>query len=235
MRNFVIVLLKELLQGNLDERAQRRYAAALNAVCGVHREVSAQTLDERLNGIMQQLDDGNMSQGFRFIFAVPDTWQYLRDDTRVRVQNYVVEMPDSEVGPHLLKALGLDALRSLAVRRLARLDQYQLDELIRSGQDSYGATLANRAVELYVQSANYNEANFRGIHLIIPLARFLEAHHIERIIKAAAENNQVAGSFEKPGVLRAIRNAECIPKERFNQLCQDHDVKLESDEDEIPF
>jgi hypothetical protein len=233
VRNFVIVLSKELLLGGLDERAERRYVAALEAVRSMHREVFERTLDEKLNGIMQRLEDEKLANGFRFIVTIPYTWQYTGDDVRVRIENFVADMPDEETVPGLLRGLDFVPLRAKAIWRLSRVNAVQLDELIRFEQRDYEDELVDRAVELYEASTSFADANHRGTHLIIPLARYLQPYHVERIMKAVAENDQIASSFDLERVLRAIQNAECVPQEQFDKLLEDHGIVIQAEE--LPF
>jgi hypothetical protein len=227
VRNFVRVLCKKLLLEDLDEQARRRHVAALRAVRIMHHEVMEGTLDEDLNGIMQRLEDEGLVNGHRFIYEIPDTWQYVGDDLRLRIQNFVVDMPDHAVVPDLLRALGFAPLTAEARQRLSHVDAQQLDGLLRFEERGGEVWFADRAVELYEASSSFSEANFRGTHLIIPLAPYLQSHHVERIVGAAAENAQIAHSFELDRVLRAIRHANIVSWERFHQLLEEHGITFE--------
>jgi hypothetical protein len=230
VRNFVIILSKALLLADLDEKQKRRYVAALEAVRSMHREISERTLDEKLNEIMLRLEDEQFANAFRFIFAASDAWQYLRDDIRVRLENFVTEMPDEELIPGLLRALDFAPLRSNAVQRLGRVNHIQLDELIRFEQRDYGDEFVGRAVELYEASTSFADANFRGTRLIVPLARFLQPQHVERIVRAVAENDQISNSFNLDRVLQAIWDAECVPEDHFDELLESHAIPSQTEE-----
>lgn len=232
IRNFVIVLAKGLLLGTLDEREQRRHLAALEAVRDMHREVSEKTLEAKLNGIMQRLEDDELIRALDFILSVSDTWQYLGDDTRVRIENFVADLPKEEVVPRLAMVLDIDPLRASALMRIGQVDEVQLGELIRFKQREYEEEFADRAVELYRDSNSFLAANYRGTHLIVPLARHLRPHHVEEIVKAASENHQIKESFDLEKVLRAIRNAGPVPEERLDELLAEHSIEIE---EEIPF
>jgi hypothetical protein len=231
VRNFVIYLSKELILQDPDAKAGRRYLAALGAVRSMHREIAEAALDEKLNGIMQQLKDETLANGVRFVCMVSDTWQYVEEDVRLRMSNFVLAMPDENLAPHLARVLAFSPLRAFALQRLAQVNAAQLDQLIQRIHPSHRDLCADRAVDLYGVSASFAEAKFRGTHLIIPLAHHLQAHHVEHLVGAIAVNDQLRLNWELEDVLRAIRNAEIIPAQQLDELLTQQGLPAKTQEE----
>ena len=234
VRNFIIVLMKELLLGNLDENGEQRYATALNAVRGMHRSVTEKTFAEKLSDVMRRMDDEQLLRAIKFLHAIPDIWQFLEDDICAVLENYAESLPAEDLVPGLLYALHLPPLREKASTALHGVTAEQLYDLIRADHRDSREEFVDQAVNLYIGAYSFQNANFVGTHLIIPLARHLKPHHVERIIKAAAENEEIAHSFERDRALRTIRGLKQIPCERFDELVARCGIVLQREE-EIPF
>lgn len=223
VRNFVIVLAKRLLSGDLDELGERRYYAAVNAVRKMHREVAEKTLSDKLNEIFKIPPDDRVGLVIRFLGFVPDTLQYINNDTRNKIEMYVLNMPADELIPNLSIALRIEDFRSTAVVRLARVKPPQLAGLINSDAKSQlSEHFTEPAVTLFENAQNYSAANYIYRSLLEPLVNAFNDDQIDRLIQAGHRNEQVKGSFGYGDLLTKIvengRLNEFDMRERLTEI-----------------
>lgn len=247
IRNFTIVLTKSLLSGDLDETAERRYFAAINAVLQMHRIIVDQTLAQKLNDIVKTLPDEHFGLALQFTEQVPDTWQYLGGDVRARMNTYVSNMPQDEVVPNLLTALRNGELRSAARAKLKHIMSSRLAQLFELDKDRiFLDDFVDASVLHYEQAWSFATANGIGRQLLIPLTEHFNKSHLERIVKAASDNTQVRDSYEMTNVLRALREKGQMSTEDFDELLKEHELEgllkrttpnesVVEEEDDIPF
>jgi hypothetical protein len=74
------------------------------------------------------------------------------------------------------------------------------------------------ALDLYLQSPNFNTANFIGPNIIIPLAPYFSASQIQQLIEKSAQNSQVFESSKLWSVLKSLGETEIISYQEFDQL-----------------
>jgi hypothetical protein len=236
VRNFVIVLTKLLLTSSMDEQKQKRFLAALLATIQLHRGISHGTLADKLNEIIIKLPDAELPSSLFYLYNVKDTWQYLGEDSRNRLKNYVRALPTDNDENSLFYALKMRHLTEIAVERIKELDHTKLANLISLDKENIHPAFVQRAIELYKDSGSFAEANAIGSRLIIPLAKHIPANDVEGIIRACAENGQIRDSFERGPVLSRIRKSEIISLEEFSAFSIKYGLAKEQEEDdEIDF
>jgi len=218
VRNFTIILIKSILSGELEEKKERKYVAALIALRELFRSIVEDTFHNRLNNLMQKADDNKLSNCISFLYKIADTAQFLEDNFNTRIQNYVKNMPDDNLSPGLILALGIPELNAVASERLNTVDSSQLSELLRIDYQNPRSELINRAVQLYTNSDSYDQANFIARNLIIPSVRYFNLTQIELIIQRAQENSQIRRSNERRSVFNAIEFSGIISEDNFNEL-----------------
>jgi hypothetical protein len=243
VRSFVLILVKAVVSGDIDEPSQRRHYAAINAVRQIHRPVTEKTLNEKVNDIFKSLPDNRFGLIMRFLHFVPDTWQYIRDDVRTRMVTYVKDMPAQDLVPNLLVALKIENLQTVARMRLSQIPFHELGELFEA--DSSGQftnEFYDITIDPYEKSASYSQANQIG-YALLNLIEFLSPDQINRIIKAGQNNDQVENSHTFKYILSKIVDSGKIDKkkmiERLNEYGLDHLIRsipeLKEDDYEIPF
>lgn len=231
VRNFVLVLVKALISGNLDESSERRYYVALNAVRQVHRPVAEETLAVKLNEIFKGLPDDRFGLTMRFLYFVPDTWQHIRDDVRNRMSAYVNDMPSADLVPNLLVALQIQELQTLGRARLKRTIPSELAELIAADTKfQFGNEFTDMAISLYENAGNYYAANSIGKELIAPLIKSFSLDQIKLIVKAGQSNDQVNGSFEFEAVILKIVESGKVNRSEMVKLLKEHALERRMDE-----
>ena len=132
-------------------------------------------------------------------------------------------LPSKFTAVGLNLALKIPDLLQISNICIGSVDATTLAKLISWG--NINPTIIERAVDLYINSENYYEANTIGTQLI-PNARLIPPEAIERIITASEQNSQIRGSRERDNVLVALRDSNQIPIERFNDLLLQNGIKL---------
>jgi hypothetical protein len=205
VRNFVLVILKSLLLGELDEQSERRYEGALQAIRIMQREIVEATFKERLNDLMLRVADDQLFRCLRIFSNISDTWQYLRDDSKKRLQNYVIALPDEMIGRMFVYVFSFPP--------------FQDDEAFRSG-------VIEKIVSKYEDVSSFYEANDDGIYMVVPSVRYLKAVHVSKIIRASAHNRQIASSYQRDNVLNVVRSADVISTDDFDKLLAENGLTL---------
>lgn len=228
VRDVVIVLIKSLLLGDLNKVQVLRHYSALNAIRQMHLDIVNQTMGEKLSDAMQRVGDQDLNKCLFFLYKVEDSWNYLRKDLHIKLCSYVRKLPDDKLKEGLINALSIGPLRQDALLKVNILDEDHLLIALSWGPDP---AYLERAIQLYVESKNFSEANNRAENLIIPFASELSPSGIETIIRASQENSQIRNSNTKSRVIQAIRDADIVPGEEISAMMSSYEI-THDEEDE---
>ncbi len=217
VRNAIVLFAKTLLLEDPDPAQARRLGAAISAVVSLHRAVAEQVLKEKLSDLARRAV-AEKKEGFllRTIGLVADSWDFLEEDVRALIQGYVASLKAKDDTLLLAFALDVPALKRLVLNELPVLSASTLGALI----DETGPRkeFVERAVELYAGSSSFEIANYCGTRLIIPMGPLLERSHVQTIVRAAATNSQIRGSFQLGRVLTHLRDAGVVTAKQFGEF-----------------
>ena len=152
IRNFILVLLKMLLNNANSYKKTRRLATALNAIAMLYSEHYSNTLKDKLSKIVRVLEAENLHRVTLLISDVHDSWQYFDADVRQKFESYVENLQVDkfeDVAVHL----SIDDLKNAAEKRIKHATR---DELADSLFFDIPEQVSNRIIELYSQSKNYD-------------------------------------------------------------------------------
>jgi hypothetical protein len=166
VKNFTIVLIKEFLNEELNSKKEKQCLAALIALREMHRELVENTFRERLNDIMFSVDDNFILHCIKFLFGITDTWQYLAENTRQKLQIYIEEMPHEDLFPGILMSKTIPDLEENSRARLEQLTTEQVAHYLEFNLDD--EEIKNLAIERYLQSPSFGTANSLARELILP-------------------------------------------------------------------
>lgn len=213
VRNFTVVLIKKLLKEEIDWKHKRRVAAALNAVVELQPHCYSKTVAEKLSPLLRSLDDAELKRIVPFFNLVKDSWQYVENDVRQRIENFVSALP-VELFDDLGFLLSFDPLHKQAAARVSRATRAELKDTIFFILPN---EVAERIIEIYLESKSFDQANEWAKHLAIYASDFNE-DQIRRIVAGAAKNEQVLYSFELGALLNVLRSRKKISEEEFDGL-----------------
>lgn len=217
VRNFLLLLLKRLLQDGVTGKLRLRTVAALRAVNAMHPTLYASTLNEKLTPLLRIVSDGDLLRCIQLLKRVPDCWQFIGVDVRQRLANFVSALP-TDGFDDLDFLLKFEPLKDSAEIRVCFATRTELKNLFFFDLPSQ---IADRLIELYLQSKNFDQANDLAKELSSN-ASDLTAEHIKRILIGAHKNDQVLFSFELGSLLSALRARKKLSEEEFDALLHEH-------------
>ncbi|MDP3513591.1 MAG: hypothetical protein Q8S20_12650 [Sulfuritalea sp.] len=171
------------------------------------------TLEEKLSPIMRTLEDDELIRATQFIERIPDCWQFIDTDVQHRLEGFVREFPADQLDD-LEFLLKFEPLRNSAKSRVRSASRDELTSLIFF---DLPVEIADRLIDLYLDSKNFDQANDMGKQLLFN-ASDLSANHVRRIITQAQKNDQVLYSFELGSLLNSLRARKKLPEEQFDSL-----------------
>lgn len=218
VRNLVLILAKILLNENPPWKRRMRISAALGAVSLLHPEQFGRTLRERLSVMFRGLEDRNLIFAIRFLDDVSDCWQYLDDDVRQRLENYVRDLPadDFDHVDTILKYPPL--MKQAALRAKCATKQELLDSMF---FDSMPKEISDRYITLYLESRSFDDANNWAKHVSVQISEF-SFDQVRRLLTEATKNKQVRESNQIGPLIKSLRNAEKLPLDEFEGLLIDN-------------
>lgn len=213
IRNFVLMLLKRLIQEGVEGKSQVQAAVALRAAIKIHPVQSSATIREKLSPLFRTVEDSNLKRCTAFLEKVPDTWQYLEADVRQRLTNFVEELP-LEALDSLDFLLVFEPLREAAEKRVSLASRSDLKDIFFFDLPT---KVADRMIEIFLQARSFDQANELAKKLAI-YATDLSPDHVRSLIIGAQKNQQVLYSLELGGLLSALRKRKKIPEAEFDAL-----------------
>jgi len=159
VRNFVVVLLKGLLLDDLSEDFGCSRVVSLKAVRQMHHAMVEQSISETLSDVVRRVDNTCLVRVLQYLHAFPETWIYIQDDEHDRLVRYTLALPNADLLQGLVLSLDIEPLRSSAIERLTKVNDLELQSLIRLHlRQEY----VEPAIRLYDQSRTEKEADMRG-------------------------------------------------------------------------
>lgn len=207
VRNVLVVVLKDLLLEESSEDEWDRRVAALKAIRKMYPNIFESTLEKKLSGIVERVEDEYLSRAIKLIRLIPLAWEFV-DQHQIRLEEYVKEaaveiQPDgfSEIvappfiGPNLglIDALQVEPLQEQAAQRLSQLSDDGLATAIEFENDPF---LVEESLDRFSDSGSFREAGRFAKQLVQPLIAYLEVEHIRRLLSNFCENKQIGESWE---------------------------------------
>ncbi|MGR6799590.1 hypothetical protein ACU6VJ_17215 [Sphaerotilus sulfidivorans] len=217
VRNFVLVLVKVLLNETPDYKRCMRVEAALAATAELHPGIFSATLRERLSALFRSVPDPLLSRIIYFLRKVQDTWQHLEADVVQRVQNYVCNLPSNDFDDveFLLKYPPLQAQAKERVRSATRQD---INAAIFFDMPP---EVADRLITIYLASSSFDDANSCAKQLM-QITSDLTADHVRRLLTGVAKMDQVRGSFQLGPLIENLRTKRKLSPEEFDAALKEN-------------
>jgi len=233
VRNFVIVLIKDVLTPDLDWRARRRALAALMAVKQLHHRIFELTIKEQLPSLFRGLADDGLHRGVWVLTSFYDYWDILPPDVKLKIEAFVTKLP-TEHFHSVDSILKYAPLRRAAKQRVC----------IASRKDMGGSlwmffevppVVADRCIALYLEAANFAEANAWSDEMRT-CAEIFSADQQRRIVAGIAKNSQLRHSNTVGSVISQLRQSKKLSANDFESLLENnglHSFVLDPDQPEF--
>ncbi|MFA5774364.1 MAG: hypothetical protein WC864_03190 [Ilumatobacteraceae bacterium] len=220
-RNFLIVLIKDRLHGELDFRVRKRLDGACLAVKHLHFEVWQDVIVNKLSDLFRALSgDEELSSAVAFVRLDPLLWDALDSDVQNKLKLFVEDLP-SEMVSDLELIFSFDPLSNAASTRCHKL---KLDELQWNLFVHTPVPALDHIVDTFARSTSFIMAINWG-KIIQENIREFSADHVRVVIDAIGENPQISGSFGLDFLVSALRKAMIVPAETFDAFLIDNNLE----------
>jgi hypothetical protein len=222
IRNLVVILLKKAIEGPRASRARR--ISALRAIEAIHSNVYKRTLFEKLSPIIRKLPDDSLRLALSPVFDLPLAWSSLEADVSQRLQSYVRNLPSKEMDV-LEWLVQFEPLEKDVKSRISRATR---EELKSTFFFSIDGPIADRYVEIYLQSKSYEQANDWAKEIIGNIDDFDE-NQFQKIIIDGSKNSEIKSSFRFSDVISAIQKTDRIKQTELDKLLVDSNLPAASE------
>jgi|SRR5580704_8193612 hypothetical protein len=210
VRNFVIVLLKDVLTPTLDWKARLRAFAALSAVKKLHHRIFELTLKDRLPSFFRALPDDALHWGIWVLTRFDDYWNILPQDVRLKIEAYTSALPEEHF-MDIDSILTYAPLRQHAERRVQSASRADIKNSLFF---ELPPVVADRCIALYLQSNSYAQANEWAAEMRMYADSFSVPQQ-RRILAGINNNDQLMFANTVSSVISALRNSKKIAPAEF--------------------
>jgi hypothetical protein len=221
VRNFVIVLLKDVLTPTLDWKARRRAFAALSAVKQLHHRIFEITLKERVPSLFRALPDDALNWGIWVLTRFNAYWDILPNDVQLKIEAYAAALPEEHF-MDIDDILKYAPLRRHAERRVRVASRKDIRESLFFELPSI---VADRCIALYLESNNFAQANEWASEMRMYASNF-SAEQQRRILSGIHLNDQLRHANTVSSVISALRQSKIIAPAEFENALETNGLQL---------
>lgn len=220
VRNFVLVLVKSVLNDKTNYKRRSRLNAAIAATAELHPNIYMRTLHDRLSSLFRTIQDPSLSSATYFLRDVKDSWQYLEPDVTLRLQNFVRNLPETDFDDveFLLQ------YPPLQVQARQRVQRATLQEITGTFFLDMPAAVADRFISIYLASSSFDEANICAKQMM-PSVNEFSADHVRRLLTEMNKNPQVRESFQLGSLIATLHSKQKIPSDEFERLLKENGLE----------
>jgi hypothetical protein len=225
LKSIATAMVKGLILEDFDEAQFKRTATALLALRELQRNIVESAIETHLSTAITRTNDENLVRVFQFLENITDTYEYLRDDVRIRLENYLNSVKDEDKRACALNvALDVPTLRNVVVELLEadKVSVYVLSALFNYKIRPEFTPIVLRH---YRKADSFALANDIGKNMV---ALFIEAgslspYDVREVISICSENGQVYHSYEFKTVLQAIHRSNILTEPELDALLQEYE------------
>jgi hypothetical protein len=233
-------ILLGMLEGDRELKARRQTAIALRAVHEMYPGQAEPRIRKGLNAVCRRISDTDLSLVVAVHRYVKHAWEFLEQDNRQKLAEFVKLVPDVQARIVLPIAVDIHGLEDARTIRIGKLGTREVGEILKLSQSP---TLINRGVDLYCGSKSWDQANLAYEMAIEPVMEKLTGTQIERILAAPqAEGADLNGAHSFSAFTRYVYEKERLPRAETIRILIDNDMeyiakRLQTppEDDGIPF
>ena len=204
VRNYVDLVVKQLMRGEGGDEGQDRRYAALLAILQLYVDVAESAMIATIEKVVAGLNDDQLPYSIAFAARVPGTWDLLGTPLQQRVVTMLRHPEGFSSRRVVLNVLRIPQLEELAVSELPRLPDSTLAALLTD--TSFVATV-DEAIRRFAESGSFDEARRIRRRLIAPIVDHLTYDQTRRLLGVFRENDQVKYSHGTCDLLVRILHA----------------------------
>lgn len=193
-------------------------------------EITGEILNLHLSELLRRAAvEGGITLGIRLLSDLPGYESIVAADVVHQMQHCIRQAAWKDVHIIIPSALKLSTLREYALERIGSLSAKQLIGLLTFEEScdviEHGPELRKRAIILYLESSNYDDADSRFNGLIKPILCSLTILEIEEILKGSFENGQIHRRGRFPTSLKTLSSSPVLSPHTWNELIEKYDPK----------
>lgn len=203
VRNYIVILLKDLMKKGQQAELQSRCMAALSATRRIHPALSERFLRENLSSIMNRVEDNDLAEAVDQLRHIEDSWSFLDAAQRTRISTWAENLPRRDFF-HIEFLLFYKAIERQLLKRISRADF----ETLASGAYIWmPEEVLERVLQLYRAAPNFDVANQIADFLKLYISDMTD-DAVVNIVNSAAGNHEVRASFRFPELLNRLRASQ---------------------------
>jgi hypothetical protein len=205
VRNLVVVLTQTLLRADDPELLgrERQIIHTLVAISRRHPVIYGQVMEERLDRIVNGLDDRHLISVFSLLGAEPRCWRCLDEATQIHLKGYLsnLDLPSAQiVESGVFDAMVLDVLKPALLTAFAKLDPADKEKvIIQNPQPEF----VQGALEIYSRAGSLRAAQALGMSVVNPMIPYFSAENIADLLAIVADNGHIRYA---PGTIEVLEN-----------------------------
>jgi hypothetical protein len=204
IENLVFLLLKAVLRGDVADLPlvySRQMILTLQAISRRYPDIYEERMRTKLLTIVESLAEGCLPNVFRLLGADPRCWNWFDESTKIHMKAVAQQSLNiPSIRNFVFEAIVIDDLKPTIVEGFEKLSsELQISVIKSTPQPDF----ADRAIALYSEAGSYRGAEYLGESLILPMAGagcFIVTD-IQKVLKAAQENNQIYDASGTPAIL----------------------------------
>ena len=216
VRNFIIVLLKKLVNDADDYKERSRVVAAIKAVDEIHKQTYNETIQENISGLIRSLPDDRLSRAIPIILAFTDISASFDDDVFNKISNFIEHLPSEEL-IYLESLLDSPQFNLASEKRLKYITMKEISDTLFFLSNE---KVSDKIIKLYVGVNSFERANEFAKTIALYVDDYSK-EQIDEIISGAGNNDQIKNSFGVGIVVSAIRKSQKVDPEYLDGILKE--------------
>lgn len=181
---------------------ERRIAAAMAAVGRIKPAIFEQEAPPFIARKANEVGDDRILAFVRMAGAEPRVWDWIGDAARLRIQTLVGQAkPEVVKAFDLFDGIGVPGLKDLLHAKFKGLSPDWQQSIV---ADNPSAEFADYAPGLYEQAASFRHAEALGVAVVLPLATYFTATHMDKLLAAVETNGQIREASGSPAIIEEL-------------------------------
>jgi len=229
----IVAFIDKLMYGVIDDKESAYYMKKkvffiLNILMNMYYDTSKTRIVKNFKKFFNNISDDKYLYYIFFLLNIRDIFDNLNESSKHKIEEFfkkdeLYEKDESLYIKSIVLGSKIESLLPIINNKVDNIDTISyLGRLISEGY--YDAKLLKKAVKLYSNACNWDQANSLAINLIIPLTKYLTLEDIEIIISSPKENgSDLIGSFEFSNFLKKVIEEGIVTEEKLNELLSEYE------------
>ena len=202
LTNLTKVLIKNLLNENLDLRKEEIQKNTLKYLLDNHYHAIEETLAESLSTIVSNspLKFKNINK----VLSINDIfWEYISSDIQLLILNYIKDLPKEDF-ENLQFYLSKNYSHDSAFLRLKKSKNKELFEFNPTNPQE---DVVDFFIDKYISSTSFDSAN-NFAPILINFIEKLNNEKLEKLLKESMSNDQITSSYQFKNVIKQVKKTK---------------------------